>query len=197
MFSSRAPKLHHNGGEVIFGPALMDYSFQLVGRALRVFVLREDSRDFFVRHVSIDAVAAKQKAGAIVKGAEQTIMGSPSWRQGQDAIFIVSDEGDYTGTPESQQNGGWDSPAGCCDSPVVAAGDTDIDPTWPGGVYGGGLVPAVVIVNHDGKTGGYVSQTAYNHYSLLATIEQVWDLPKLAYASDSSQVTPMTEFFTP
>jgi phosphatidylinositol-3-phosphatase len=142
-------------------------------------------------------IALKQKADAFVKTTVQTIMGSPSWNQGQDAIFIVSDEGDFTGTPASQQNGGWDSPAGCCDSPVVAAGDTDIDATWPGGVYGGGLVPAVVIVNRHGKTGGYVSQTPYNHYSLLATIEQVWRLPKLAYASDTAQVTPMTEFFTP
>ena len=84
-------------------------------------------------------------------------------------------------------------PAGCCDSPVVAAGDTDIDPTWRGGVYGGGLVPAVVVVNRGGKTGGYVSQTPYNHYSLLATIEQVWNLPRLAYAADTAQVTPMTD----
>jgi hypothetical protein len=142
-------------------------------------------------------IALKQKADAFVKTTVQMIQASPSWRQGQDAIFIVSDEGDYTGTPESQQNGGWDSPAGCCDSPVVPAGDTDIDPTWPGGVYGGGLVPAVVVVNHDGKTGGYVSQTPYNHYSLLATIEQIWSLPRLAYAADTAQVTPMTEFFTP
>jgi len=141
-------------------------------------------------------IQLKKNADAFVKGAVQTIMGSPSWHDGQDAIFIVSDEGDYAGTPPAQQNGGWDSPAGCCDSPVLPAGDPDIDPTWPGGVYGGGLVPAVVIVNHGGKTGGYVSQTPYNHYSLLSTIEQSWHLPLLAYAADTTQVKPMTEFFT-
>jgi hypothetical protein len=139
-------------------------------------------------------IALKQKADAFVKATVQAIMGSPSWTQGQDAIFIVSDEGDFSG---NSVNGGWDSPAGCCDSPVLPAGDPDINAAWPGGVYGGGLVPAIVIVNRGGKTGGYVSNTAYNHYSLLATIEDVWHLPRLAYAADTAQVTPMTEFFTP
>jgi phosphatidylinositol-3-phosphatase len=138
-------------------------------------------------------VALKQKADAFVKSTVEMIMASPSWQQGQDAIFIVSDEGDYTG---NAVNGGWDSPAGCCDSPVLPAGDPDISSTWPGGVYGGGLVPAVVIVNRHGKTGGYVSDTPYNHYSLLATVEAVWHLPRLAYSADTAQVTPMTEFFT-
>jgi len=135
----------------------------------------------------------KQKADAFVQSTVQMIMGSPSWRQGQDAIFIVSDEGDFTG---NSVTGGWDSPAGCCDSPVLPAGDPDISAAWPGGVYGGGLVPAVVIVNRGGKTGGYVSDTPYNHYSLLATIEDLWKLPKLAYTADTAQVTPMNEFFT-
>jgi phosphatidylinositol-3-phosphatase len=36
----------------------------------------------------------------------------------------------------------------------------------------------------------------YNHYSLLATIEQAWGLGYLGNASDRAQVTPMTEFLT-
>jgi hypothetical protein len=76
------------------------------------------------------------------------------------------------------------------------AGDPDIDPAWRGDVYGGGLVPAIVVTNKDGKTGGYESSTPYNHYSLLATIEQIRGLPKLAYAADAAQVTPMTEFLS-
>jgi len=136
----------------------------------------------------------KQKADAFVQGAVQMIEASPAWKHGTSAIFVVSDEGDYTSNPV---NGGWDSPAGCCDSPVVPAGAPDINPAWPGGVYGGGLVPAVVVVNHGGKTGGYVSSTPYNHYSLLATVEDVWGLPLLGAASDTAQVTPMTEFLTP
>jgi hypothetical protein len=135
----------------------------------------------------------KQKADAFVQKTVQTITASPSWHLGQDAIFVVSDEGDYTGNPTT---GGWDSPAGCCDSPVAPAGDPDISADWPGGVYGGGLVPAVVVVNRGGKTDGYVSDTPYNHYSLLATIEDLWNLPLLAYSADTAQVKPMTEFFT-
>jgi hypothetical protein len=131
--------------------------------------------------------ALKQKADAFVKKTVQTIMASPSWRQGKDAIFIVSDEGDYTG---NSVNGGWDSPAGCCDSPILPAGDPDISAAWPGGVYGGGLVPAVVVVNRGGKTGGYVSTTPYNHYSLLAAIEDLWRLPRLAYAGDTTRSSP-------
>jgi phosphatidylinositol-3-phosphatase len=136
--------------------------------------------------------ALKQKADAFVKTAVQAIQASPSWKDGQDAIFVVADEGDYTG---NKPNGGWDSPAGCCDSPILPAGAADVNSAWPGGVYGGGLVPAVVVVNKGGKTGGFVSTTPYNHYSLLATVEQLWGLPKLAYAADEAQVTPMTEFF--
>ena len=138
-------------------------------------------------------LALKQKADAFVQKTVEAIMASPSWRQGQDAIFVVSDEGDYSG---DEATGGWASTAGCCDSPVLPAGDPDISTAWPGGVYGGGLAPAVVVVNRGGKTGGYVSQTPYNHYSLLATIEDVWRLPRLAYTADTAQVTPMTEFFT-
>jgi len=41
------------------------------------------------------------------------------------------------------------------------------------------------------------AHTPYNHYSLLATIEKVWRLPRLAYTADTQQVTPMTEFFKP
>jgi phosphatidylinositol-3-phosphatase len=138
-------------------------------------------------------IALKHNADEFVEKTVHTIMHSPSWHEGQDAIFVVSDEGDYTG---NTVNGGWDSPAGCCDSPVAPAGDPSINTAWPGGVYGGGLVPAVVVVNRDGKTHGYVSDTPYNHYSLLATIEDVWNLPKLAYTADTAQVTPMTEFLT-
>jgi phosphatidylinositol-3-phosphatase len=137
--------------------------------------------------------ALKQKADAFVKATVAEITASPSWRNGRSAIFIVSDEGDYTGKTET---GGWDSPAGCCDSPVLPAGAADVNAAWPGGLYGGGLVPAVVIVNEDGKSGGYASTTPYNHYSLLATIETLWGLPLLGYASDTAQVTPMTEFFS-
>ena len=70
----------------------------------------------------------KQKADAFVKSAVATIMSSRAWTP-HSAIFIVADEGDFTG---NAVNGGWDSPAGCCDSPVLPAGDPDISASWPG-----------------------------------------------------------------
>jgi hypothetical protein len=136
--------------------------------------------------------ALKQKADTFVKGAVTLIMHSPAWHDGRSAIFIVTDENDFTGNAET---GGWETADGCCDSPVLIAGDPSVSPTWPGGTYGGGLIPAVIVTNH-GKTGGYVSTAPYNHYSLLATIEENWNLGYLGNASDSAQVSPMDEFFS-
>ncbi|MES1247043.1 MAG: alkaline phosphatase family protein [Actinomycetota bacterium] len=136
--------------------------------------------------------ALKQKADAFVKGAVQTIEASPAWKTGTSAIFVITDENDYTGNTTT---GGWENADGCCDSPMLPAGDPVVSATWPGGVYGGGLIPAVIVTNR-GKSGGYTSQTPYNHYSLLATVEQVFGLGYLGYASDTAQVKPMTEFLT-
>jgi hypothetical protein len=134
--------------------------------------------------------ALKQKADAFVQSAVGTIMSSRAWTP-HSAIFIVADEGDFSG---NATNGGWDSPAGCCDSPVLPAGDPDISPLWPGGVFGGGLVPAVV-VDPSGPQ-HYVNDTAFNHYSLLRTIEDAWNLPELVFASDHAQVPAMDAFLT-
>jgi len=136
--------------------------------------------------------ALKQKADNFVKGAVTLIMHSEAWREGRSAIFILTDENDFTGNGTT---GGWESADGCCDSPVLIAGDPSVSATWPGGTYGGGLIPAVIVTNH-GKTGGYTSSVDYNHYSLLATIEQVWNLGYLGNASDRAQVMPMDEFLT-
>jgi hypothetical protein len=133
-------------------------------------------------------VALKHKADAFVRGAVTTIMSSRAWTR-HSAIFIVADEGDFSGNPV---NGGWDSPAGCCDSPVLPAGDPDISATWPGGLYGGGLVPAVVIDPSGPRH--FVSDVPYNHYSLLRTIEDDWGLGELAFTSDHAQVTTLNEF---
>jgi len=135
-------------------------------------------------------VRLKQNADAFVHAAVTTIMSSRAWTQ-HSAIFIVADEGDFTG---KAVNGGWDSPAGCCDSPVLPAGDPDISAAWPGGVYGGALVPAIVIDPSGPRH--LVSNVPYNHYSLLRTIEDAWHLPELGFTSDHAQVTTMNEFLT-
>jgi hypothetical protein len=54
-------------------------------------------------------VLLKQNADKFVHRAVTTIMSSRAWTP-HSAIFIVADEGDYTG---NAVNGGWDSPAGC------------------------------------------------------------------------------------
>ena len=140
----------------------------------------------------------KKKADDFVKGAVQAIRSSQAWRDGQAAIFIVTDENDFTNNPATD---GWESADGCCDSPILPPGYQFLDShgnpdghVWAGGTYGGGLIPAIVVVNRGGKPAGYVSQQAYNHYSLLATIEEAWGLGFLGNASDSVQVKPMTEF---
>jgi phosphatidylinositol-3-phosphatase len=128
----------------------------------------------------------KQKADAFVKGAVETIMGSRSWTK-RSAIVIVTDENDYTGNPT---NGGWENADGCCDSPYVEAHDPRVSADWPGGTYGGGLIPAIVVTGSGPR--GVVDHTPYNHYSLLTTIEQNWRLPYLGHAGDAANgVVPM------
>ena len=139
-----------------------------------------------------DAVL-KQQADAFVRGAVTLIRSSAAWKGGSAAIFIVTDENDYTG---SAATGGWESADGCCDSPVLPAGFTfGPGKVWGGGTYGGGLVPAVIVTNK-GKSGGYTSAVPYNHYSLLATIEEAFGLGYLGYAADRAQVKTMSEFLT-
>ncbi len=122
--------------------------------------------------------ALKQKADDFVHTAVNTIMSSQAWTR-HSAIFIVTDENDFTGNSET---GGWESADGCCDSPYVAAGDTRVSASWPGGTYGGGLIPAIVVSKSGPR--GYVSHTPYNHYSMLTTIEQNWHLPYTGHAGD-------------
>jgi len=143
--------------------------------------------------------ALKQKADDFVKGAMQTIMSTKEWKGGRVAVFVVTDENDYTGNPETD---GWEDASGCCDSPNLPLGTQFLDShghpdghIWAGGVYGGGLIPAIVVTNH-GKQGGFTSDRPYNHYSLLATIESNWKLGYLGRAADHVQVQPMREFLS-
>jgi hypothetical protein len=134
--------------------------------------------------------ALKQKADAFVHTAVDTIMSSKAWTR-HSAIVIVTDENDFTGNSET---GGWESAVGCCDSPYVAAGDPRVSATWPGGTYGGGLIPAVVVTASGPRH--FVDHTPYNHYSLLTTIEDNWHLGHLGHAGDrAGGVRPMWPLF--
>jgi phosphatidylinositol-3-phosphatase len=135
--------------------------------------------------------ALKQKADAFVHGAVDTIRHSKAWTK-HSAIVIVTDENDFTGNTTT---GGWESATGCCDSPYVPAGDPRVSATWPGGTYGGGLIPAIVVTAHGPRHA--VDHTAYNHYSLLTTIEDNWRLGHLGHAGDTAGgVVPMWPLFT-
>ena len=128
----------------------------------------------------------KAKADAFVKTAVTTIMHSRAWTPGS-VIFLTADETDFDGNNPADND--YLSVAGCCDSPVLPAGDPAVSATWPGGVYGGGLVPMIVISANGPRHA--TNATAWNHYSMLLTIEEGFGLTKLGFTSDSQQVKPM------
>lgn len=130
--------------------------------------------------------ALKAKADAFVKTAVQTITSSRAWT-GNSVIFVAGDESDYDGSNPSDNF--YVSTAGCCDSPYEPAGDPQISATWPGGVYGGGSAPMIVISRLGPRHA--TDSTPSNHYSMLLTIEEGFGLGKLGYTSDSSQVHPL------
>ncbi len=147
-----------------------------------------------------------KKADDWVGSAVNTIMTSKAWT-GNSVIFLVTDENADVGANTSIDQ--WETAAGCCDSPILQNGYQFIGSsgapdgnvlTCPGTptpiacTYGGGLVPAIVIARHGVRN--YTSATPYNHYSLLRTIEENWNLGYLGNASDSTNVTSMDEFLT-
>ena len=79
------------------------------------------------------------------------IMSSPAWNKGS-AIVIPWDESDS-------------SSGGCCKSPTGVDGVT----------LGGGNVPLIVITSK-GTRPIVIRDRSFNHYTLLATIEQMWGL---------------------
>jgi phosphatidylinositol-3-phosphatase len=94
------------------------------------------------------------------------------WRTQKSALVIMWDENDYTGAN------------GCCHSPIGVDGH----------VLGGASAPALVLTSRDQQQ--FVdSTTPYNHYSLLATIQQLWGLGCLESSCNFSQSQLMTKFF--
>lgn len=128
----------------------------------------------------------KAKADAFLKSTVSTIMHSRAWTPNS-VIFVTADETDYDAS--NPQYNDYLSVAGCCDSPVLPAGDPAVNGNWPGGTYGGGLVPMIVITGHGPRH--LTDATPYNHYSMLLTIEEGLGLGKLGFTSDSAQVKPM------
>jgi phosphatidylinositol-3-phosphatase len=141
-------------------------------------------------------IALKQKADAFVHTAVDTIRSSKAWT-GNSVIFLLSDESDYDGTASTTDN--WADVSGCCDSPGYGSApalpvgyilEDNGGHVWNDGQFGGGKVPAIVIARNG--AGAIRDATPYNHYSLLRTIEEVWNLGYLGYAADAANVSSMT-----
>jgi hypothetical protein len=135
-------------------------------------------------------IALKRKADDFVGSAVTAIRASKAWKNSECAIFIIADESDYERADrKTEANDGWVDPDGCCDSPERPPGS--VNAKWKGGVYGGGLSPAIVITTYSGPID---SSTPYNHYSLLRTIEDNWGLEHLGHAGDTAGgVLPMND----
>jgi phospholipase C len=103
------------------------------------------------------------------------IMSSSAWT-GNSAIFIAWDESDFTGSGF----GGFGDDSGCCDS---VAGQ------------GGGHVVTLVISHSDHAA--RTSSVAYNHYSMLRTIQDGWQLGCLGFTCDTANVPAMSDLVGP
>jgi phospholipase C len=103
------------------------------------------------------------------------IMNSSAWT-GNSVIFIMWDESDFTNSGFQ----GFGDDSGCCDS-------------VPG--QGGGHVVMITISHSDHSS--RTSNVAYNHQSMLATIEDGWQLGCLAFTCDTANVPPMSDLVGP
>jgi phospholipase C len=110
---------------------------------------------------------------AFLSATVGAIMSSAAWTDNS-AIFITWDESDFTGSGPF----GFGDTSGCCDA---VPGD------------GGGHVVTLVISSTQDEA--HTSKVAYNHYSMLATIEAAWHLGCLAFTCDTPHVKPMRDFF--
>jgi hypothetical protein len=99
------------------------------------------------------------------------ITSSATWQTSNSLIFITWDESDFTGGGFQ----GFGDDRGCCDS---VAGQ------------GGGKVVTLVISSTNPSVRR--SGVAFNHYSMLSTVQRAWHLGCLAFTCDSPAVRPMT-----
>ena len=98
------------------------------------------------------------------------ITSSKAW-DGESVIFVTWDESDFTNSGPF----GFGDTRGCCDA----------NP-------GGGHVLTLVIQRNQSKD-LTASFQPYNHYSMLSTVENSWNLGCLANTCDTANVTPMSD----
>ncbi len=112
---------------------------------------------------------------AFLSSTVNAIMSSRAWT-GNSVIFVTWDESDFTGSGPF----GFGDTSGCCDAPPND---------------GGGHVVTITISHSDHSA--RTSSVAYNHYSMLATIEGGWKLGCLANTCDTANVPPMSDLVGP
>lgn len=112
---------------------------------------------------------------SFLQNTVRAILHSKAWT-GNSVIFIAWDESDFTGSGFN----GFGDDSGCCDS-------------IPG--EGGGHVVMITMTHADDSH--RTSNVAYNHQSMLATIEEGWHLGCLAFACDTVNVPPMRDLVGP
>jgi phospholipase C len=120
--------------------------------------------------------AKVQRRGDAVAGRiVDAILNSRVWRSPENVAIVVTFDEDDRSTVGVQ---------GCC----------GWDPKSPAN-FGGGRIPLVVVTNHGPR--GVVDPTAYNHYSLLRTLEDAFGIDQyleLAGATEAG-VKPMLPLF--
>jgi phosphatidylinositol-3-phosphatase len=104
---------------------------------------------------------------AFLKSTVNNIMNSRAWN-GNSVIFITWDETEFP----------FNDVSGCCDA-----------------VPGGGHVVMITISQSSHKP--RTSNVAYNHYSMLSTIEGGWSLGCLAFTCDTANVPQMSDLVGP
>jgi hypothetical protein len=104
-----------------------------------------------------------------LKNEVAKITSSKAWT-GHSVIFITWDESDFTNSGPF----GFGDTRGCCDAK-------------PGG---GHVLTIVIDRNASGPTASF---QPYNHYSMLSTIENSWNLGCLAFTCDTANVKPMSD----
>ena len=110
---------------------------------------------------------------AFLSSTVGAIMNSRAWN-GNSVIFIAWDESDFTNSGPF----GFGDTSGCCDA----------NP-------GGGHVVMLTISHSDHSA--RTSNVAYNHYSMLSTIEGGWSLGCLAFTCDTANVPTMSDLVGP
>jgi hypothetical protein len=107
-------------------------------------------------------------ADAFLKVWVPRIVGSPAYRAGG-MLLIVFDEAEATGSHADA--------TACCNQPP---GPNTPNPGGPTPGSGGGLTGAVVL--SPWVRPGSINATPYNHYSLLRSLQALWELGPLGYS---------------